>query len=150
MIIGAGELLEANKKLAHKLGVARLVKFFGYISDPYPIMRQASVFCLPTLEEGAGALVINEAMALGLPIITTSCDGIPEDIMQGKTGILVAPGNPRALADGLELLLADSQKARALGKNARKRWLKFYTFSAMSRNCRRLLTRLLQNPNKVG
>ncbi|MBA3469156.1 MAG: glycosyltransferase, partial [Herpetosiphonaceae bacterium] len=67
---------------------------------------RAAIFCLPSVQEGFG-IVFLEAMASGLPIVSTSAAAIPEVVPQREAGILVAPGDVAALAAALIALLAD-------------------------------------------
>ena len=53
-----------------------------------------------------------EAMALGIPVVTTSLSGIPELVVDGETGVVVKPGDPAALAAGLQALIEDPEAAR--------------------------------------
>lgn len=134
VIAGAGEMYEANKKLAKKLGIEKYVIFLGFVNDSKKIMENASIFCFPTVEEGAGALIINEAMSLGLPIISTACDGIVEDIENGKSGILVPAFDSPSLANEISNLYRNKTLARELGENARKSYLKRFSYENMKKD----------------
>lgn len=88
-------------------------------------LAAATVFVLPCVEEKNGGMdvlptVITEAMAAGLPIVSTRLAGIPEMVNDGKTGFLVAPGDAVAVADAVEKLLADRDAARAIGAAGRR------------------------------
>lgn len=120
LIAGAGEMLEANKKLAKRLKLGKAVKFLGFVGDLNPIFKKADVFCLPSLEEGAGSIAVNEATMAGVPIVTTAVDGIIEDIIHNKTGILVPPADPEVLADAIEKLILNPKLAKKLGQEAKK------------------------------
>jgi glycosyltransferase involved in cell wall biosynthesis len=74
----------------------------------------AQVFCLPSRQEGFG-IVFVEAMAAGLPIVAARSAAVPEVVSHGETGILVAPGNVRALGDALTNLLGDPEERVRLG-----------------------------------
>jgi glycosyltransferase involved in cell wall biosynthesis len=78
----------------------------------------ADIFCLPSHWEGL-ATVISEAMASGLPVITTDMCGHPEIIENGVTGILVPPKQPHVLAEALLELISHKTKRDRLGENAR-------------------------------
>ncbi len=80
----------------------------------------ADVFCLPSWQEGFG-IVFVEAMAAGLPVVSTNLAAMPELIGHGTTGILVAPGDPAALAGALAVLLHDPARRAAYGAAGRAR-----------------------------
>ncbi|MFM8718843.1 MAG: glycosyltransferase family 4 protein, partial [Chthoniobacterales bacterium] len=88
-------------------------------------LAAASVFVLPCIEEKSGGMdilptVITEAMAASLPVVSTSLAGIPEMVIDGKTGYLVAPGDAGAVADAIQRLLSNSGQARAMGAAGRR------------------------------
>ena len=143
LIIGDGELLLANKNLAKKMNLSKIVSFLGFVNDYSQILKLATIFCLPSIEEGAGALVLNEAMAQGLPIVSTSCDGIVEDLKNGKEALLVEPMNPQALANALEEVLGNPKLAQKLGNNAKLRYQKQFGIEKMEKDVKRLLGRFL-------
>jgi glycosyltransferase involved in cell wall biosynthesis len=118
LIAGGGDMLPNNIKLAKKLGIEKYVKFLGFVNDPKPLMENCTVFAFPSLEEGAGALTINEAMEMGIPVVSTACDGIVEDIENERSGLLVPMGNSKALANAIERIITDTNLAKRLGKNA--------------------------------
>lgn len=142
LVAGGGDMLPYNKALAKKLGVARWVKFLGFVNDPKPLMKSCSVFAFPSIQEGAGALTINEAMEMGLPIVSTACDGIVEDLKNGKSALLVDKENPEQLAEALAKLLDDPSLAKRLAREARKEYLKRLTFEKMRLDINKLLASL--------
>ncbi len=79
----------------------------------------ADIFCLPSHWEGL-ATVVSEAMASGLPVITTNVCGQPEIIRHGVTGILIEPKDPLNLRKELQSLIEDQNKREQLGSDARK------------------------------
>jgi len=143
VIAGTGQMIEANKKLAKKLNISDIVHFVGFVNDPTEIMKNAEVFCFPTVEEGAGALIINEAMSLGLPIVATACDGIVEDIENGKSGILVPVKDPSSFAQAIEQLIENPQYAKMLGNNAKKRYKQLFTYARMREDIKQILRKYL-------
>lgn len=100
------------------------VTFLGARSDVPKLMSTADAFALPSAWE-ARALVVQEAMAAGLPVVATAVGGLPE--LLGSTGLLVPPGDPRALADALERLLTDPALAAELAEAARRRFAELPT-----------------------
>lgn len=87
-------------------------------------MRTLDVFVLPSFAEGTSKSVI-EAMAHGLPIITTNVGGSP-DLLTPDAGILVAPGDSAALADAMQRLASDPALRKRMGQAARERYLKLF------------------------
>jgi len=102
LIIGDGSERKNLKGLANKLGLKERVGFVGQILHEKitEYLAQADCFVLPSLKEGFGIAVL-EAMAAGLPVIGTRVGGIPDIIEDGKTGILVEPKNPEAIAQAI-------------------------------------------------
>jgi len=82
--------------------------------------NQAEVFVSPSLYEGFG-LPAAEAMACGAPIVATTAGAFPEVIEDGVSGLLVPPGDARALADAIERVLGDGLLQRRLGREGRQR-----------------------------
>ncbi len=82
-------------------------------------LGQASVFVLPSLQENS-PMAIAEAMAVGVPVISSNRCGMPYMIREGETGFLLDPEDVSALADRLAALLADAPRRRAMGQAARE------------------------------
>jgi glycosyltransferase involved in cell wall biosynthesis len=93
---------------------ARVV-FAGYREDVPALLAGCDVFCLPSSMEGL-PLVVLEAMAHARPVVATAVGGTPELVVDGETGILVAPGDVDALASALDGLLRDPDRARRMGE----------------------------------
>ena len=92
------------------------------ITDLY---RRAAVFCLPCVVSSTGdrdglPTSVLEAMALGVPVVTTAVNGLREVVVGGQTGLVVPERDPQALADALELLLSDRELAGQLATSARR------------------------------
>jgi len=85
------------------------------------LLRAADLYVQASLVE-TGPLVVLEAMALGLPVVGTICGSMPDFILPGVTGELVPPGEPRALGEALVRVLADPERARAMGREGRRRF----------------------------
>lgn len=93
--------------------------------DALVLLRAADVFSLPSHEEGL-PLALTEAMCLGLACVSTSVNGIPEAIADGRNGRLVPPRRPDLLADALDELARDADLRGALGEEARRSaWKRF-------------------------
>jgi glycosyltransferase involved in cell wall biosynthesis len=126
VIIGDGPLRANLERRIAALGLYDVVQLAGpktqeELADEY---KRATVFALPckVLEDGDRDGIPNvllEAMASGLPVVSTSVSGIPELIANGDSGLLVPSGNVNELGAALELLLADSDLRERLGARAR-------------------------------
>jgi glycosyltransferase involved in cell wall biosynthesis len=108
-LVGRGQIIAANRALLARLGLEAQVAITGQVADVAPYYQQADVFVLPSLEEGGGSLSLLEALQHGLAIVTSGCDGIPEDLRFGADGASVA-------ADGQAALLVDPVSESALGE----------------------------------
>ena len=118
----------ALKKLHRQLRLEDCVFFLGTQSFERVLQkyREADVFVLPSViaEDGSRDITPNvliEAMAMKLPVISTTVTGIPEIVENGISGFLVPPHNERALADAVHRLIHDEPLRKQLGENARKR-----------------------------
>ncbi len=118
-LIGAGFLLEAHRRLADRLGLSDMVSMEGLVADPYSYLQCADVFVLPSLEEGSGSLSLLEALQAGVAVIASNIDGIPEDVVDGESAVLVEPGDSSALAGALKRVLSDAGLRRGLAQRGR-------------------------------
>jgi glycosyltransferase involved in cell wall biosynthesis len=126
-IVGDGPLRsELAAQIANR-GLEDRVTLTGALPHPAVIerYRRASLFVLPCVVAADGDRdgipnAILEAMAMAVPVISTPISGIPEVIRDGETGVLVATGDPVALADAIERLLANPAARRELGACGRQ------------------------------
>jgi glycosyltransferase involved in cell wall biosynthesis len=108
------------ERLVQNLGIAHCTHFLGWRKDVADVLRAADVMALPSHAEGL-PLAVLEAMACGKPIVATPVNGVPEAVIDGRTGILVAPGNDEALAEALIRLFDRPSLARQMGTEGRRR-----------------------------
>ena len=125
-IVGRGPEWEAVSRLHAALGLGDSVVLLGDLTreglaEEYV---NASVFCLPSVQEGFG-IVFLEAMAAELPVVACRIAAVPEVVLDATTGLLVGPRDPGALAEALERLILDPALARRLGQEGRRRALGF-------------------------
>jgi glycosyltransferase involved in cell wall biosynthesis len=109
-IVGDGPERESLAGQARSLGISETVEFTGLVSDVEKHYREASIFCLSSRYEGFG-MVLLEAMAFGLPVVSFDCDMGPAEVLEGTGGKLVAQGNVEELTKEL-LGLMDSPEER--------------------------------------
>ncbi|WKZ85940.1 glycosyltransferase family 4 protein [Ralstonia pickettii] len=118
MIAGEGEERRALETLRDQLGLRDSVTLPGVASDITQAYAQASIFCLSSRYEGFG-LVLIEAMAFGLPIVSTACETGPRELLEdGRDAVMVAVDDHAALADALLRLILDRDEAARLGQAA--------------------------------
>jgi glycosyltransferase involved in cell wall biosynthesis len=120
VMVGDGPLRQAVEALAASLGIADRLVLTGLRRDVPELMAAFDLFALSSLWEGLPR-VLPQAMATGLPIVATACDGSAEAIRDGETGYLVPPGDPDLLAERLCLLLDDQALAAHMGQRGRAR-----------------------------
>jgi len=119
-LIGDGPLLPAHRRLAAALGLEGSVTLTGPVPDSYRCLQHAALFVLPSLGEQSGSLALIEAMQAGLPVVASRCDGIPEDVADGDSAILVPPGNEAALSEAIGRVLQNGALRSSLGRRARQ------------------------------
>ena len=144
-VVGGGGDRERLQALANARGVSHLVEFTGHLSEPdlYLSYRDSDVFVLPSDQEGFG-LVFLEAMAAARPIVAARAGGVPEVVVEGKTGLLVQYGNVDEIARAVHRLLADPDLRTAFGRAGQQRVDEQFTMSALVERVARLLQFLAQ------
>jgi len=121
-LVGGGPGDSSLRAQAAALGLNGTVEFLGAVGDPARVReayRGASVFCLPSLQEGFGIAFL-EAMAAGLPVVGGDAGAVPEVVPDGEVGFLVPPRDVAALAAVLIRLLDNPTLRRQLGDRARR------------------------------
>jgi len=121
-LVGDGPLRSALIDAAAKAGVSELVEFTGELppAEVRAHLDRADLFCLPSFSEGL-PISIMEAMAVGVPVVTTWIAGIPELAEAGVTALTVPPARPDALAEALRRLAGDESLRTRLAEAARRR-----------------------------
>lgn len=132
-IVGSGPLEFAYRNMCRELGIEEQVEFSGFVEyihmpDKY---SNADLFILPSRRESFG-LVLAEAMAAGLPVVSTQVGAIPEVVKDGETGILVPPENPEALATAVNKLLNNHQLMQEMGTKGRERVANHFTWDKVA------------------
>jgi len=127
VLAGDGPEMPRLRDRINALGVGASVRLPGRIAktDVPSLMAGATVFCAPGVVDSRGrsdalGVVIIEAMASGLPCVGSRIGGIPETIVDGRTGTLVEPGDQAGLADALTGVLSDPQTAEQMGTLGRQ------------------------------
>jgi len=129
-LVGDGPRRAELERLVASRGLASRVRFLGHREDVPALLAASDLFVLPSRSEAFpnGAM---EAMAAGLPVIASAVGGLLDLIDQGRTGVLVSPDDPVALAGAIDMLAAASERAAALGAAARREIETRYSFDRM-------------------
>lgn len=122
LVVGGGDGLPMYREMAAEMGIGGCVEFLGRLNGEAlaDLYRQAAVFALPSLAEAFG-MVMTEAMACGLPVVATRGGAAPEVVADGVDGLLVPQRDPHALAEALMTLLANPDRATAMGAAGRRK-----------------------------
>jgi glycosyltransferase involved in cell wall biosynthesis len=119
LLVGGGELENAVRDQVAALGLQERVRFLGVRADVADILRASDVFVLSSRVEG-NPMSVMEAMAAGLPVVSTAVGGVPELVREGVTGLLVPSEDARALAQAMQALVDDPVRRQAMGAAARQ------------------------------
>jgi glycosyltransferase involved in cell wall biosynthesis len=127
-IIGEGPLRAQLERQIRSGGLSARVRLLGALSQTQvrEALSRSEVFVLPSVQTEDGnqdglPVALMEAMALGLPVISTSVSGIPELVCDGESGLLIPPKDARALAEAMTRLLADAALRERLSREGRAR-----------------------------
>ncbi len=120
VVAGTGALGKQLEQLRSELGVRDIIDFMGYVEDAAGLLSVADAFALCALEEPFGIAVL-EALAAGVPVVAAAAGGPAEILEDDVSGLLFEPGNPKALADNLAVIINNPDKAAALVAAGRNR-----------------------------
>ena len=107
--------MQSLRDSAERLGIADRVRFLGHRSDVPVLLNLSDIFCQPNLAPEPFGVSMVEAMAAGLPVVTSAAGGALE-IVNESCGVLVPVGDAKALAAALERLIQDSAERERLGR----------------------------------
>lgn len=140
-IIGDGPLKEDLQDLVNQLKLSQKIRFMGWMNqeETFEIMQRSDIFLAPSVTSKTGEqegipVVLMEAMAHGLPVVSTYHSGIPELVMNNKTGFLVDEKDSDALAKKLEVLISNPEILKKFGIEGRKAVEKDYNIQLLNDN----------------
>ncbi len=145
---GAGQVISIEEKLREAAGEGPLrgrVTFTGRVDNVAAFLQASDIFAFPTLDEALGMAAV-EAQACGLPAVASRTGGVPDIIEDGVTGILVAPGDPDALARGLRALVENAELRGRYAEAARRRTQERFAIDTTISRYADLFRRLSQRP----
>lgn len=120
LLAGDGPSRASLERMTNDLGLRDRVTFAGEVAheDVPAMLRRLDIFAMPSTWEGFGVSAL-EASAMELPVVASDIHGIPDVVLDGKSGLLVPPGDARALADAIARLAVDAALRRAMGAAGR-------------------------------
>ena len=144
VLVGDGALRDSLQALAGELGITERVHFLGWKQDMVPVYAALDLLALTSDNEGTPVAVI-EAMAAGIPVVSTAVGGVPDVIRNGETGWLVPPGDAPALCRAWLGVLQGDERVESVKNRARREALERFgrekMIAAMVDLYRRLTTK---------
>jgi glycosyltransferase involved in cell wall biosynthesis len=123
--VGDGPLLKKMRNLVNRSNLSKNIIFHGYSKDVASFYINATVYFQPSLSESHGIAVV-EAMTYGLPCVVSNIGGLPESVINGKTGYICDPTDIKALSKKLLSFIHNPELASTFGKAGEKRALSFF------------------------
>lgn len=142
VVVGDGPLREDLEREASEYAVP--VTFTGYYADIPASLASFDVVAIPSVTEGLSLSVL-EAMASARPVVAAAVGGLPEVILEGRTGLLVPPRDPEALSTALYRLLTRPAEAGRMGTAGRERVRQSFTLEKMVNRTREIYHQALGN-----
>jgi glycosyltransferase involved in cell wall biosynthesis len=149
VLVGEGALREQLEQQAKNLGLAGQVHFLGLRSDIPDVLGAMDVFVLSSDYEGSPLSVI-EALASGLPIVSTAAGGVPDLFDSGKEGFIVQPRDVLGLSDSMVFLLGNREARQSMGMAAARRATAKFDVSTMVQAYERLYEGLVHSSQRLN
>ena len=130
LVLGKGEDRAALSDKAKAMSIADRVDFPGWLQNPHAVVARATAFVLSSRYEGFPNALL-EAMALGVPVVSTDCPSGPREILEGGAGFLVPVEDSAAMARALGDLLADTDLRTEVTRRGRERIADRYSLEGM-------------------
>ena len=128
-LVGNGTYRRTPGGQGRRPGVSRSVHFIGHRSDIASVLAGLDVVVNPSIEESASYAMV-EALLMGKGVVASDVGGLPDTVQDGKTGLLVPPADPAALAGAVTELLADPFRRHEMGRRGRDRCLRQFDINA--------------------
>jgi glycosyltransferase involved in cell wall biosynthesis len=144
LIVGSGPQERNIREYIRNNGLAEKVIMTGYRDDVPQILKCLDLFILPSYSNEATSQVIPQAMAMGIPVISTSVGGIGEVVTNGQTGMLVPPRDVRALSETIYWVYQHRDATKRMADRAREFILNGFTFTGMIEKTEKVYRGLLK------
>lgn len=143
ILVGGGSYQDRVTKFIAAKNLQSRIHVMGVRNDIEDCLAAANVFVLASDWEGS-PLAVMEAMAAGLPVVSTGVGGVPELVEHGRDGILVAQGDMKGLGAAMQMLARDADRRRGLGASGRRRARSEFAVGAMTQRYAVLYQSLLE------
>jgi glycosyltransferase involved in cell wall biosynthesis len=120
MMVGDGPDEQALRDKVNELAIGRNVSFFPFTNEPQYVFERADVTVLPSLYKEGLPNVLLESMSMGVPVVSSNLGGVPEIVINGRTGFMVEPVNSDQLAQAIQKLWNDRTGYMKMRQNARQ------------------------------
>ncbi|MBI4371170.1 MAG: glycosyltransferase family 4 protein [Elusimicrobia bacterium] len=124
---GEGRLRERLSWQLKPLGLSETVSLPGRVPDPWTFAARCRIGVVASTGSEAVSRAALEWMASGRPLVATRVGGLPDLVEDGRTGLLIPPGDARALSEALDALIFDPARAQAMGRAGRERWERLFS-----------------------
>jgi glycosyltransferase involved in cell wall biosynthesis len=131
LIVGEGPEEARLREMVASRGLSSNVRILGFRDDLLNVFRSLDLFAIPSVEGDTIPQVLMQALAMGLPVVSTTVGSIPDVVQDGRTGFVVPPRNADALAERILALLDDPALRREMGRNGRALLERDYSLARM-------------------
>lgn len=145
VVCGTGPEELILKEFVHANGLDEEVLFLGFRTDIPRVLKMLDILVLTSLTIESFSMAAVEAMAMKVPVIATNVGGLPEVVEDGKTGILIPPGDVNALCSAIKYLVNNPETRLKMGENGRARVLEKFTIEQNVRKTEDIFMQLLSN-----
>lgn len=119
IIVGEGPEEQSVRRRIEELGLLARIRMLGFREDLLNVFRSLDVFAIPSVEGDTIPQVLMQALALGIPVVSTTVGSIPDVVIDGQTGFVVPPRDAKALANRIVTLLDDAGLRARIGVQGR-------------------------------
>jgi glycosyltransferase involved in cell wall biosynthesis len=131
IIVGEGPEEQAIRTLIEQRGLTSRIRMLGFRDDLLNVFRSLDVFAIPSVEGDTIPQVLMQALAMGIPVVSTTVGSIPDVVIEGETGFVVAPRDGMALAERILQLCDDAGLRGRMGANGRTLVKRSYSIDKM-------------------
>lgn len=142
LIVGEGPEEQNIRAQIERLGLTTEVRMLGFRDDLLDVFRSLDLFVIPTIEGDTIPQVLMQALAIGLPVVSTTTGSIPDVVADGESGFIVPPRDADALADRICRLLGDPELRAAMGRRGRQTVERSYSIDRMVDELERVYRRV--------